>query len=51
MQDDADYPDADLIIASDGMNSRIRTRYAASFRPDIVTCARAASSGWARKKF
>jgi anthraniloyl-CoA monooxygenase len=34
---DADYPDADLIIASDGINSRIRTRHAAVFRPDIVT--------------
>jgi anthraniloyl-CoA monooxygenase len=35
VQDDTAYPDADLIIASDGLNSRIRTRYAASFRPDI----------------
>ena len=26
---------ADLVIASDGINSRIRERYAASFRPDI----------------
>ena len=33
---DADYPDADLIIASDGVNSRIRTRYQDVFRPDIV---------------
>jgi anthraniloyl-CoA monooxygenase len=31
------YPDADLIVASDGINSRIRTRQAAVFRPDIVT--------------
>ncbi|MEJ6006724.1 bifunctional salicylyl-CoA 5-hydroxylase/oxidoreductase [Paucibacter sp. AS339] len=27
--------DADLIIACDGLNSRIRTKYAASYRPDI----------------
>jgi anthraniloyl-CoA monooxygenase len=27
--------DADLVIASDGLNSRIRTRYADTFRPDI----------------
>jgi len=34
---DRDYPDADLIIASDGINSRIRTQYASVFKPDIVT--------------
>jgi len=34
---DADYPDADLIVASDGINSRIRSRYADVFEPDIVT--------------
>jgi anthraniloyl-CoA monooxygenase len=34
---DEDYPDADLIIASDGINSKIRTKYAATFKPDIVT--------------
>jgi anthraniloyl-CoA monooxygenase len=34
---DTDFPDADLIIASDGINSRIRGRYADVFRPDIVT--------------
>ena len=33
---DADYPDADLVIASDGINSRIRAKYAAVFKPDIV---------------
>ncbi len=33
---DLDYPDADLIIASDGINSRIRTAYEAVFQPDIV---------------
>jgi anthraniloyl-CoA monooxygenase len=35
VQSDDQYPDADLIIASDGLNSRIRTRYAASYQPDI----------------
>ena len=34
---DADFPDADLIIASDGINSKIRTKYAHHFKPDIVT--------------
>ena len=34
---DAEYPDADLIIASDGINSRIRSRYEDVFKPDIVT--------------
>jgi anthraniloyl-CoA monooxygenase len=29
--------DADLVIASDGLNSRIRSRYQESFAPDIVT--------------
>ena len=29
--------DADLLIASDGINSRIRTRYADTFKPDIDT--------------
>ncbi len=29
--------EADLVIASDGLNSRIRTRYADSFEPDIDT--------------
>ena len=32
---DLEYPDADLIVASDGVNSRIRERYPESFRPDI----------------
>ncbi len=34
---DADFPDADLVIASDGINSKIRTKYAHVFQPDIVT--------------
>ena len=34
---DLDYPEADLIIASDGLNSKVRTRLAQVFQPDIVT--------------
>ena len=37
VQSDLDYADADLIIASDGINSRIRTQYQDVFRPDIIT--------------
>jgi anthraniloyl-CoA monooxygenase len=33
---DADYPDADLIIASDGLNSKIRNKYAEIFEPDLI---------------
>ena len=36
-ESDLQYPDADLIVASDGINSRIRGRYADVFRPDIAT--------------
>ena len=36
-QGDEEYPDADLIIASDGLNSRIRAKYAATYQPDIDT--------------
>jgi anthraniloyl-CoA monooxygenase len=32
---DEQYPQADLIIASDGLNSRIRSRHAATYQPDI----------------
>ena len=32
---DEEFPDADLIIASDGLNSRIRQKYAAVYQPDI----------------
>ena len=31
---DLEFPDADLIIASDGINSKIRNRYQAAFKPD-----------------
>ncbi len=37
VQGDEQYPDADLIIASDGLNSRIRSKYAATYKPDIDT--------------
>ena len=33
----AEQYQADLVIASDGLNSRIRTRYAHSYQPDIDT--------------
>lgn len=33
---DTDYPDADLVIASDGFNSKIRQRYAEVFEPDLM---------------
>ena len=29
--------DADLVVACDGLNSRVRTRYAGTYRPDIDT--------------
>jgi len=34
---DTDFPDADLVIASDGVNSKIRRKYAEVFKPDVVT--------------
>ncbi|MDB5732023.1 MAG: hypothetical protein JWQ03_1918 [Variovorax sp.] len=37
VQDDAQYPEADLVIASDGLNSRFRAKYAATYQPDIDT--------------
>jgi len=37
VDDDTDFPDADLIIASDGVNSRLRRKYAEVFKPDLVT--------------
>ncbi|WP_366654786.1 bifunctional salicylyl-CoA 5-hydroxylase/oxidoreductase [Fodinicurvata sp. EGI_FJ10296] len=35
VEDIGEFPDADLIVASDGLNSRIRTQYADHFQPDI----------------
>lgn len=32
---DGRFPDADVIVASDGINSRIRTHFAAAFQPDV----------------
>jgi anthraniloyl-CoA monooxygenase len=34
---DLDFPDADLIVASDGVNSRVRSRTPDIYKPDIVT--------------
>src|SRR5579863_6919337 len=34
---DLEFLDADLIVASDGVNSKIRNRYRAVFKPDLVT--------------
>jgi len=36
VDDDAAFADADLIVASDGINSRIRTLHQAQFRPELV---------------
>ena len=33
---DLDFPDADLIIASDGINSKIRTLHADKFQPELA---------------
>jgi anthraniloyl-CoA monooxygenase len=33
---DLDFPDADLVIASDGVNSKIRRKYEDVFKPDMV---------------
>ncbi|HVZ46434.1 MAG TPA: bifunctional salicylyl-CoA 5-hydroxylase/oxidoreductase [Ramlibacter sp.] len=35
VQDDSAYADSDLIIASDGLNSRIRSKYASTYEPDV----------------
>jgi anthraniloyl-CoA monooxygenase len=37
VDDDREWRDADLIVASDGINSRVRARYAEVFEPEIVT--------------
>ena len=33
---DLEFPDADLVIAADGVNSRVRERYKEAFQPDLV---------------
>ena len=35
-ESDLQYPDADLVVASDGINSGIRARYEEVFQPEIV---------------
>src|SRR5258707_5809740 len=35
VESDLEFPDADLVIAADGVNSRIRHRYEGVFRPDM----------------
>jgi anthraniloyl-CoA monooxygenase len=35
IRSDEEFPDADLIIASDGLNSRIRAKYADEFKPNM----------------
>ncbi|GAA0741077.1 bifunctional salicylyl-CoA 5-hydroxylase/oxidoreductase [Ideonella azotifigens] len=37
VRSDEAFADADLVIASDGINSAVRTKYAETFKPDIVT--------------
>ncbi|MCO5071515.1 MAG: bifunctional salicylyl-CoA 5-hydroxylase/oxidoreductase [Rhizobiaceae bacterium] len=36
VESDTEFPDADLIIAADGVNSRIRNRYVDVFKPDML---------------
>jgi anthraniloyl-CoA monooxygenase len=36
VESDLEFPDADLVIAADGVNSKIRDRYSTAFKPDIV---------------
>ena len=36
VESDLEFPDADLIIASDGFNSKLRNRYAEAFEPDLL---------------
>ncbi|RDJ04846.1 bifunctional salicylyl-CoA 5-hydroxylase/oxidoreductase [Rhizobium grahamii] len=34
---DLDFPDADLVIGSDGLNSKLRNHYPEVFQPDMIT--------------
>ena len=36
VESDEEFADADLIISSDGVNSRMRAKYANAFKPDMV---------------
>ena len=36
-EDETAWPDADLIVASDGIHSRLRSKHASVFQPQIVT--------------
>ncbi|HEV7254047.1 MAG TPA: bifunctional salicylyl-CoA 5-hydroxylase/oxidoreductase [Mesorhizobium sp.] len=36
VESDADFPDADLVIATDGVNSKIRMKHADIFKPDML---------------
>ncbi len=36
VSDDSEFPDADLVIASDGLNSRVRVKHEAVFQPDML---------------
>jgi anthraniloyl-CoA monooxygenase len=35
IRDEAEFADADLLIAADGVNSRVRQQYAAAFEPNV----------------
>jgi len=35
VRDEAEFADADLLIAADGVNSRVRQQYAAAFEPNV----------------
>jgi anthraniloyl-CoA monooxygenase len=37
VEDDAAFADADLVVAADGVNSRVRKRHAAVFEPELDT--------------
>ncbi|MBV1704848.1 MAG: bifunctional salicylyl-CoA 5-hydroxylase/oxidoreductase [Hyphomicrobiales bacterium] len=36
VEGDHEFPDADLVVASDGVNSKIRRRHEGAFRPDLL---------------